>query len=169
MQKIPEFKRRAAQISPQNRFESTHHIPDFTDLEYDESMQVDERNVPTEFIIDHARSILTKNDSPDIGFTYSVNAYRGCEHGCSYCYARPTHETLGMNAGVDFESKIMVKLEAPKLLRQALAKKLWKPAPIFMSGVTDCYQPAERRFRLTRSCLEVMLEARNPCIVLRAN
>lgn len=169
MQKPPEFKRRAAQIIPQNRFETTHHVPDYTDLEYDDSLQLAERNIPTQFIVDRAKSILTQNDSPDLGFGYSVNSYRGCEHGCSYCYARPTHETLGMNAGIDFEAKIMVKIDAPKLLRKELAKKSWQPAPIFMSGVTDCYQPAERRFRLTRGCLEVLLEARNPCVIISKN
>jgi DNA repair photolyase len=93
-----------------------------------------------------------------VGFRYSVNPYRGCEHGCAYCYARPSHEWLGFNAGLDFESKVLVKHDAPALLRQALARPAWRGEPIAISGVTDCYQPAERRFRLTRGCLEVALE-----------
>jgi DNA repair photolyase len=98
-----------------------------------------------------------------------MNPYRGCAHGCSYCYARPTHEYLGLNAGLDFESKIFVKLQAPQLLRDHLASRSWSPEPIMLSGVTDCYQPAERHFRLTRQCLEVALEARQPMCVISKN
>src|SRR5687767_1294024 len=105
--KQPPARRRGAQIAPQNRFESTRLEAELSDLEYDEDLRADDRNVKTEFITDHAKSILTTNDSPDICFDYSINPYRGCEHGCAYCYARPTHEALGMNAGIDFESKVM--------------------------------------------------------------
>src|SRR5258706_5419580 len=94
---------------------------------------------------DHTRQILASNDSPDLGFTYSVNPYRGCEHGCSYCYARPTHEYLGFSAGLDFETKILVKEDAPELLRKELSSPRWTPQTVVMSGVTDPYQPAERR------------------------
>ena len=97
--------------------------------------------MPTIFLPDNSQTILATNDSPDIGFRYSINAYRGCEHGCAYCYARPSHEYLGMNAGLDFETKVMVKHEAPALLRAALAKPSWRGEMIMMSGVTDCYQP----------------------------
>jgi DNA repair photolyase len=167
-------RRRGAQIDPPNRFESTRREADLEHLEHDEELkeqlasgaEVDPR---TQFFPDHAKSVLTRNDSPDVGFEFSVNPYRGCEHGCSYCYARPTHETLGMNAGLDFETKIYVKHDAPALLRAALAKPSWQPAPIALSGVTDCYQPAERRFRLTRRCLEVLLEHRNPAIIVTKN
>ncbi len=127
------------------------------------------RRVTTQFLPDVARSIVRENNSPDIPFRYSLNPYRGCEHGCAYCYARPTHETLGMSAGLDFETKILVKHDAADLLRDELASSRWRCEPIVLSGVTDCYQPAERRFRLTRACLEVMLEARQPVTIITKN
>ena len=116
----------------------------------------------TQFFRDASRSIIAHNDSPDVGFEYSINPYRGCEHGCIYCYARPTHEYLSLSSGVDFESKIFVKLDAAKLLRKELAKPKWQPKTISISGVTDCYQPAEKKFRITRQCLEVLAEFKNP-------
>lgn len=161
--------KRGAQVNPPNRFESITAEPDLADFAADpESLGSDSR-LKTQVLYDYSKSILASNDSPDIPFTFSVNPYRGCEHGCSYCYARPTHETLGMNAGLDFESKIMVKPEAPALLRAALEKRSWKPQPIAFSGVTDCYQPLERRFRLTRACLEVLAEFRNPAVIITKN
>jgi DNA repair photolyase len=120
----------------------------------------------TELIPSRARTVLTANDSPDVGFTYSINPYRGCEHGCSYCYARPTHEFLGYSAGLDFESKIVVKENAPEVLRRELSARRWTPQPVLMSGVTDPYQPVERRLRVTRRCLEVLAELRNPVIII---
>src|SRR5437016_12191606 len=111
---------------------------------------------------DHTRTILAKNDSPDVGFTWSVNPYRGCFHGCAYCYARPSHEYLGLGAGTDFDRKIVVKPEAPRLLREAFERPKWKGELIVFSGVTDCYQPLEASYRLTRGCLEVCAEYRNP-------
>ena len=111
---------------------------------------------------DAARSILSENDSPDLPFDASVNPYRGCEHGCIYCYARPTHEYFGLSAGLDFETTLFVKRRAPELLRAELMKKSWRPRLLALSGVTDCYQPIERHFRLTRGCLEVLAEFRNP-------
>lgn len=125
--------------------------------------------VPTEFLSDNSKSILAENSSPDIPFRYSLNPYRGCEHGCAYCYARPYHEMLGLNAGLDFETKILVKHNAADLLRRELARNSWEPEPISMSGVTDCYQPVERRLRLTRACLEVLREARNPVVIVTKN
>jgi DNA repair photolyase len=125
--------------------------------------------IQTQFYHDNARSILFKNDSPDIPMAYSLNAYRGCEHGCAYCRARPYHEYLGFNAGIDFESKIMVKHDAPKLLRKAFDDKKWVPQCIMMSGNTDCYQPAERKYKITRQVLEVFLEYRNPVSILTKN
>lgn len=116
----------------------------------------------TRFFRDESRTILNTNDSPDIPFTYSVNPYRGCEHGCSYCYARPGHEFLGLSAGLDFESQIFVKEGAPELLRKELSSPNWVPQTVSMSGVTDPYQPIERRLQLTRRCLEVFAEFRNP-------
>src|SRR5436190_1306 len=114
--------------------------------------------VPTELFKDTSRSIISTNDSPDVGFSASLNPYRGCEHGCIYCYARPTHEYLGLSAGLDFERKIFAKPEAPQLLRQALTKKSWQPQVLAMSGITDCYQPMERELKLTRACLQVLAE-----------
>ena len=104
------------------------------------------RQVPTELLRDSSRSIIAHNDSPDVGFDSSINPYRGCEHGCIYCYARPTHEYLGFSAGLDFESRIMVKEDAAALLERELSSRRWSPRVLAMSGVTDCYQPAERRF-----------------------
>src|SRR6185295_913480 len=127
------------------------------------------RTVPTEFLADTSQSVVTQNDSPDISFRYSLNPYRGCEHGCAYCYARPYHEYLGLNAGIDFESKIFVKEQAPALFREFLSRDGWQPELIMLSGVTDCYQPAERRFRLTRGCLEVALTARQPLSLITKN
>jgi DNA repair photolyase len=116
----------------------------------------------TRFFRDVAHTILTSNESPDVGFNVSVNPYRGCEHGCSYCYSRPGHEFLGLSAGLDFESQIFVKENAPELLRKELSSPKWSPQVVGMSGVTDCYQPIERRLQLTRRCLQVFAEFRNP-------
>lgn len=113
-------------------------------------------------IDDESRSIISRNDSPDVPFTYSVNAYRGCTHACIYCYARPTHEYLGLGAGTDFDRKIVVKRRAPELLRDAFEARSWRGEPVVMSGVTDPYQPVEAKLELTRGCLEVCLEYKNP-------
>ena len=111
---------------------------------------------------ENAKSIVSKNSSPDIGFSYSVNAYRGCFHGCAYCYARPTHQYLDWGAGSDFERKIVVKINAPELLKKEFDKPSWKGEQIVFSGVTDCYQPLEASYELTRRCLAHCLEYRNP-------
>jgi DNA repair photolyase len=154
---------RGAAANPANRFVPLH-------LERDEDWNPEEDPAPTtQFYRDATGSIINYNDSPDIGFNASLNPYRGCEHGCIYCYARPTHEYLGFSAGLDFESKIMVKENAPELLRQELASPKWKPQVIAMSGVTDCYQPVERRLKLTRRCLEVLAEFRNPVGIVTKN
>ena len=152
-----------------NRFERTHIVPDSAQLEDDEVQQDLVRAVPTQLLPDDARTIIRENDSPDIPFRYSVNVYRGCEHGCAYCYARPTHETLGLDAGLDFESKILVKHDAVGLLRADLSRPRWRGEPIMMSGVTDCYQPAERQLQLTRACLQLMLESRQPVAIVTKN
>ena len=123
----------------------------------------------TQFLRDLSQSIISYNDSPDIPFNASLNAYRGCEHGCSYCYARNTHEYLGFSAGLDFETKIMVKENAAELLRRELSSPKWKPQILAMSGVTDCYQPIERRLQLTRKCLAVLAEFRNPVGIITKN
>lgn len=158
-------KGRGAGFNTPNKFEKTHLEP----IEVDWDEQDEERNIQTVFYKDSSKSILSKNDSPDIGFAYSINPYRGCEHGCIYCYARPSHEYLGFSAGLDFESKIMVKLDAHKLLEKSFQKKNWIPQMICFSGNTDCYQPVERKLRITRRCLEVFLKYRNPIGMITKN
>lgn len=161
-------KGRGANIDPANRFARYRtDTADLEDLPADE--EYDSRPVATEFIPDESRSVVSENTSPDIPFRYSVNPYRGCEHGCSYCYARPYHEYLGLNAGLDFESRIFVKHRAPELLAEWLARDGWEPELIAFSGVTDCYQPAERTFELTRRCLEVTLKACLPVGIITKN
>ena len=115
---------------------------------------------------EEARSIITANDSPDVPFTYGVNPYRGCFHGCAYCYARPTHQYLDLGAGTDFERKITVKINAPDLLYRELRKPGWEREPLAFSGVTDCYQPLEANYRVTRRCLEMCRDAGNPVVVI---
>jgi DNA repair photolyase len=154
---------RGAASNPPNRFELLRLEPD---ADWDPEVDPLPR---TQFLRDHTSTILSYNDSPDIGFEASVNPYRGCENGCIYCYARPTHEYLGFSAGLDFETKIMVKENAPHLLRNELSSPKWQPKPVSVSGVTDPYQPVERRLRLTRSCLEVLAQFRNPVTVVTKN
>jgi DNA repair photolyase len=154
---------RGAAENPANRFEAIHLE---RDAEWDPA---EDPALTTKLYRDHTASIINYNDSPDIGFEASINPYRGCEHGCIYCYARPTHEYLGFSAGLDFESRIMVKENAPDLLRAELTSKKWQPQVVAMSGVTDCYQPVERRLRLTRRCLEVFAEFRNPVGIVTKN
>jgi len=155
--------RRGAASNPPNRFE---HIR----LERDADWDPEEDPLPrTQFLKDRTSTIIARNDSPDVGFEFTINPYRGCEHGCIYCYARPFHEHLGFSSGLDFETKIMVKEQAPDLLRKELSSPKWEPRPIGMSGVTDCYQPVERRLKLTRRCLEVLTEFRNPVGIITKN
>ncbi|MGA7616111.1 MAG: PA0069 family radical SAM protein [Thermoanaerobaculia bacterium] len=155
---------RGATINPSNRFERLHYEPD--------PESVPEPDLPpldTRLFRDPSRSLITTNDSPDVPFTASINPYRGCEHGCIYCFARPTHEYLGFSAGLDFESRIMVKEDAPEILRSELSAKKWTPQVIAISGVTDAYQPVERRLRITRRCLEVLADFRNPVAIVTKN
>ena len=154
---------RGASGNPANRFERLAFEPD------PGAADADEPAVTTSFFRDATRRILARNDSPDVGFDVSVNPYRGCEHGCIYCYARPTHEYLGFSSGLDFESKILVKEDAPALLREALTEPSWKPQVVAMSGVTDPYQPVEARLGITRGCLEVLAELRNPVSIITKN
>ncbi len=156
---------RGSHLNPPNRFEKVRYEPD---PEQDEPPE-GPGNPPTEYVRDDSRSIVTENSSPDVGFRFSINPYRGCSHGCAYCYARPTHEYLGLNAGLDFETKILVKEKAPELFRDFLARDSWVPEPIALSGVTDPYQPAERHFRLSRGCLEVAAAARQPMTIITKN
>jgi DNA repair photolyase len=150
---------RGAGSNPQNRFERI-------------AVELEEpgpERVATELLRDGSKSIIAYNDSPDVGFDASLNPYRGCEHGCIYCYARPTHEYLGFSAGIDFESRIMVKEDAPELLRRELSSRRWQPQTLAMSGVTDPYQPVERKLEITRRCLAVLAEFRNPVGVITKN
>jgi DNA repair photolyase len=153
---------RGTSTNPPNRFDAIRY-------ERDPDLPPEDEIAPhTMLLRDTTRSIIATNDSPDVGFDASINPYRGCEHGCIYCYARPYHEYLGMSAGLDFETKILVKEDAPELLRGELMSPKWRPQTLGISGVTDAYQPAERKLRLTRRCLEVLAEFRNPvCIVTK--
>ncbi|REL33415.1 PA0069 family radical SAM protein [Rhodohalobacter sp. SW132] len=144
----------------------------FTDekLEYDPDEKTGRLERPkTKILTDHTKEIISTNQSPDIPFEVSLNPYRGCEHGCAYCYARPSHEFLGMSAGLDFESKIVAKYNAPELLREKLSGESWKPKPIVMSGVTDPYQPLEKELRITRGCVEVLAESLHPLVIITKN
>jgi DNA repair photolyase len=162
-------KGRGSHIQPPNRFLAQRLEADFEHVAEDEDFLAALDRPPTEYLDDTSESIVTENDSPDIGFRYSINPYRGCAHGCSYCYARPYHEYLGFSAGLDFETKVLVKHRAPELFRDWLARPSWQPETISFSGITDCYQPAEREFRLTRRCLEVAAECRQPVGVITKN
>jgi len=157
--------------NPRNRFERLAVESD--DGAWEEIAGVDPdfepRRPATEYLRDDSQTLISRNDSPDIGFTHSLNPYRGCEHGCAYCYARPYHEYLGFNAGLDFETRIMVKERAPELLERELARQSWRPRPLACSGVTDCYQPLERELEITRGCLEVLAACRNPVGIVTKN
>lgn len=164
---VPPVPRgRGAGRNPPNRFVpiSVEWDPDWLESERLRGSPTPE--VPTRYFEDHSRTVLTRNDSPDVKFDFSLNPYRGCEHGCTYCYARPTHEYLGYSAGLDFESVIMVKRDAPELLAKELAARRWRPQVVGLSGNTDCYQPIEKKFRLTRRCLEVFAAFGNPVEVV---
>jgi len=152
----PRTSGRGTERNPENRYERIHVEPDTA---------TDDGIGPapsTVFYRDSSKTVLAENESPDVGFRFSLNPYRGCEHGCIYCYARPTHEYLSFSAGLDFERRIMVKTDVAERLRETLCSPKWEPQTIALSGNTDCYQPAERRLRLTRACLEVFHELRNP-------
>lgn len=153
---------RGASWNPHNRFERLEYVRDNEAPAEDESPA-------TIFLRDPSRTIIAQNDSPDVGFRFSINPYRGCEHGCIYCFARPTHETLGFSAGLDFETNIVVKEDAPELLREELMRPRWKPELIAISGVTDPFQPIERKLQLTRRCLGVLAEFRNPVAIITKN
>src|ERR1051326_4659101 len=156
------IKGRGASWNPQNRFETLEYV-------FDDEAERDDSAPRTIYMRDPSRTIIAYNDSPDIGFDASINPYRGCEHGCIYCYARPFHEYLGFSAGLDFETRIMVKTDAPQLLREELNAKKWEPQTIAISGVTDPYQPIERKLEITRGCLGVLADFRNPTGVVTKN
>ncbi len=180
----PARKGRGARANPTGRFERRQLEPDLDTLSAIKI--VNTPGAPDDFdalgedpsltsgpetvvIPDASRTAINFNKSPDIPFNASLNPYRGCEHGCAYCYARPTHEYLGYSAGLDFETKILVKEHAPELLRRELSSPRWKPQVVSLSGVTDAYQPLERRLALTRRCIEVFVEFRNPISILTKN
>jgi len=160
---------RGASHNPANRFLPIVHEPNLQELEFDEEFLSQLERPATRYFDDNSKTIISENDSPDIPFRYSLNPYRGCLHGCSYCYARPTHEYLGLSAGLDFETSIFVKRNAPQLLRDWLARPSWQCEPLMLSGVTDCYQPVERKLMITRQCLEVAREARQPMSLITKN
>ncbi len=162
---MTDFRGRGAQILPQNPFLKHHYVQEHKEV-LDEALHLDVR---TRYFEETPKRIINKVDSPDIPVPYSMNPYQGCEHGCVYCYARPTHEYWNFNAGVDFERNIIIKKNAPDLLRKELLKKSWVVEPIMLSGNTDCYQPAERKMEITREMLKVLLEFRQPVSIITKN
>lgn len=158
-------KGRGAQINYKNKFLKNEMVKEHVEG-IDDWI---EPNVETQYLEENAKGIVNKVESPDVGMLYSMNPYQGCEHGCIYCYARNSFEYWGYSAGLDFERKIMVKKNAPELLRKFLMNPNWQPVPIGLSGNTDCYQPAEKKFRLTRQLLEVCLEFNQPVGMITKN
>jgi DNA repair photolyase len=159
------FRGRGAQINPNNKF-----INNINGKFYAEGIdEWEETDNKTSFIFEHSKTILNKVDSPDVGMAYSLNPYQGCEHGCTYCYARNSHQYWGYSAGIDFERKIIVKKNAPQLFKKFLEKKNWDVSTISLSGNTDCYQPAERKYKLTRQLLEIALAYKQPIGMITKN
>lgn len=157
---------RGARAQPANRFIKRQFV-----LEHEEGIDEEEHidRPPTQIFYESPAKIVNKVTSPDVGMAYSLNPYQGCEHGCAYCYARTTHEFWGFSAGLDFESKIIVKKNAPELLEKHLLQRSWKPQPIVISGNTDCYQPLERKMGITRKLLEVFLRYKHPVGIITKN
>lgn len=167
----PMIRGRGARENPTSRFDQQSYVTEQEDYQAlaEQEDITDGIQKQTCVHMDTAKSVISMNDSPDVGMEASVNPYRGCEHGCIYCYARPTHEYLGLSAGVDFETQIYAKPNAAELLAKELSSKNWKPKVFMLSGVTDCYQPTERKMKLTRACLEVLNEFRNPASIVTKN
>ncbi|HLT32417.1 MAG TPA: PA0069 family radical SAM protein [Aquaticitalea sp.] len=165
----PTIKGRGAQINVPNRFfELSHEMrDDFLEFCAIEGEEADKNK--TQYLEVFPKTIVNKVESPDVGMGYSMNMYQGCEHGCIYCYARNSHEYWGYSAGLDFERRILVKKDAPKLLEAQLKKKSWEAYPIVMSGNTDCYQPAEKKFEITRQCLQIFLKYKHPVGIITKN
>ncbi|WP_341842488.1 PA0069 family radical SAM protein [Chitinophaga caseinilytica] len=162
---FPYYKGRGAQVNPKNKYLAEEYAQEHPEG-IDEWWQAD---VPTQIFEENAKTLVNKVDSPDVGMWYSMNPYQGCEHGCIYCYARNSHQFWGFSAGLDFERKIVAKTNAPELLRKFLNNKNWVPRPVSLSGNTDCYQPLERKMWLTRQCLEVAWEYRQPVGIITKN
>ena len=163
------IKGRGVQLNVPNRFfELSHEMrDDFLEYCHKEGEQADKNK--TRYLEVFPKTIVNKVQSPDVGMGYSMNSYQGCEHGCVYCYARNSHEFWGYSAGLDFERRILVKKDAPKLLEEKLKKKSWKAYPVIMSGNTDCFQPAEKIYKITRACLEVFLKYKHPVGIITKN
>lgn len=159
------FKGRGAQIKTENKFLKAQYVTDHLEG-LDEPLL---ESPTTQIFFDHPKTIVNKINSPDLSMMYSMNPYQGCEHGCIYCYARNTHEYYGFSAGLDFESKIIVKKNAPSLLEQFILKPNWSALPIMLSGNTDCYQPQEKKFQLTRKMLMVLANYRHPVGLITKN
>src|SRR5262245_43039621 len=157
----PAPRGRGAVKNPPNRF-----VPLEIEADPDEGPP---GPVPTRFFSDRTKSVITTNQSPDVGIEASINPYRGCEHGCVYCYARPTHEYLGLSSGIDFETQISVKENAPELLKKELSSSKYEPRVLTLSGITDPYQPVEKRLKLTRRILEVLVQFKNPVAIITKN
>lgn len=157
---------RGARVQPQNRFLVRQYVK-----EHEEGIDEEEyiERPATEILYETPSKVVNKVNSPDVGMAWSLNPYQGCEHGCAYCYARTTHEFWGLSAGLDFESKIVVKKNAPELLEKHLLRRSWKPQPIVLSGNTDCYQPLERKLGITRKLLEVFARYRHPVGIITKN
>jgi DNA repair photolyase len=164
--KSAEFQKgRGSQINKSSKFLKNSLVAGDPDS-VDEPLH---QSVITQYITEYPKKIVNKVESPDVSMMYSLNPYQGCEHGCIYCYARNTHQYWGYSAGLDFESKIIVKPDAPRLLEKFITNKKWEPVPITLSGNTDCYQPAERKFEITRKCLEVLLRYKHPVSFITKN
>lgn len=163
----PTYKKgRGAQFNTANPYLKNRLEPDEAEWAVDSFPEPVRK---TQFLDDAPKQIISHSKSPDVGFSASVNPYQGCEHGCIYCYARPTHEYWGFSAGLDFESKIMVKKNAPELLEKQFQTRSYRPVVLFFSGNTDCYQPAERTYQLTRRMLQLCLHYRNPVSIITKN
>jgi len=169
MDSKPLIKGRGAQRSVHNRFfEHQHYIRDEF-LEYCQKIGESPDKNKTKYLDVFPKTIVNKVESPDVGMSYSINPYQGCEHGCVYCYARNSHEYWGYGAGLDFERQILIKKTAPELLEKYLKKKTWKAQTIVMSGNTDCYQPAEKKYEITRQCLALFLKYKHPVGIITKN
>lgn len=169
MEQDPYTKGRGAQLNTRNRFLRFSHEmqDDFLEFCRVEGETADKNK--TRYLEVFPKTIVNKVESPDVGMTFSMNPYQGCEHGCIYCYARNTHEYWGYSAGLDFERIILVKKNAPQLLEEKLKSSSWLANTIVLSGNTDCYQPAEQQYRITRKCLEVFLKYRHPVGIITKN
>lgn len=169
MSLIPYIKGRGAQANPKNKFDASHHEIRDDFLEFCHQSDETAHDPKTSYQLIHPKTIVNKVTSPDVRMAFSMNPYQGCEHGCVYCYARNTHEFWGYSAGLDFEKKILVKKNAARLLEAKLQSKNWMAETIVLSGNTDCYQPAEKKFKITRACLEVFLRYRHPVGIITKN